>query len=92
MMKTYSVTKARANLSTIFNEVQGGLVIRITRRGQPLAVMMSPTEYGALKRRRLSFRGACADFRARFGVDGLGLNREFFLALREQRPGRTVTL
>ncbi len=91
-MKTYSVSMARANMTAILNEVQAGLVIQITRRGQPVAVIMSPTECGALERRRLAFREACADFRTRFGLDGLGLDREFFRALRDQRSGRTVKL
>jgi prevent-host-death family protein len=92
MKKTYSVGLARANLPAILDDVQSGRVIHVTRRGQPVAVIMSPAEYATLERRQSSFAETCAEFRQRFDVQDLGLEREFFDALRDPRPGRKVRL
>lgn len=92
MKKTYSVGSARANLPAILDDVQSGRVIHVTRRGQPIAVIMSPAEYAALERRQSTFAEACADFRKRFDVQSLGLGRDFFDALRDPRPGRKFRL
>jgi antitoxin (DNA-binding transcriptional repressor) of toxin-antitoxin stability system len=72
--------------------VQSGQVIQVTRHGQPVAVIMSPAEYAGLERRQTSFGDACADFRKRFAVAELGLGRDDFESLRDQRPGRKVRL
>jgi len=92
MKRLYSVGSARANLPAILDDVQSGRVIQVTRRGQPVAVIMSPAEYATLERRQSTFGEACADFRERFGVQQLGLDRRFFQALRDPRPGRKVRL
>jgi prevent-host-death family protein len=92
MKKVHSVGSARANLPAIIDDVQSGRVIQVTRRGQPVAVIMSPAEYATLERRQSTFGEACAEFRARFGVHDLGLDRGFFRALRDQKPGRKVRL
>ena len=92
MKKLYSVGSARANLPAILDDVQSGRVIQVTRRGQPVAVIMSPAEYATLERRQSTFGEACAEFRERFGVQDLGLDRRFFRALRDPKPGRKVRL
>ena len=92
MKKLYSVGSARANLPTILDDVQSGRVIQVTRRGKPVAVIMSPAEYATLERRQSTFSEACAEFRERFGVQELGLDRHFFQRLRDARPGRRVRL
>lgn len=92
MKKTYSVGMARANLPAILDDVQAGRVIQVTRRGQPVAVIMSPAEYGNMAPRRASFGDACAEFRARFAVSGLGVDKTFFRKLRDRRPGRKLSL
>ena len=92
MKKLYSVGSARANLPAILDDVQSGRVIQVTRRGQPVAVILSAAEYAALERRQAAFSEACAEFRERFDVRQVGLNRNFFRALRDPRPGRKVRL
>lgn len=92
MKNTYSVGSARANLPAILDDVEAGRVIHVTRRGQPVAVIMSPDQYATLERRQSTFAEACAEFRQRFDVQDLGLDREFFEALRDPRPGRKVRL
>lgn len=92
MKKHYSVGSARANLPAILDDVQSGRVIEVTRRGQPVAVIMSPAEYATLEPRQSTFGEACAQFRERFAVRESGLDRGFFQALRDPRPGRKVRL
>lgn len=92
MKKLYSVGSARANLPTILNDVQSGRVVQVTRRGQPVAVIMSPAEYATLERRESTFGEACTEFRERFGIQDFGLDKGFFRALRDPKPGRKVRL
>jgi len=92
MRKTYPVGMARANLPAILDDVQAGRVIQVTRRGRPVAVIMSPADYAELAPRRPGFADACAEFRARYDVGHLALDRKFFRSLRDRRPGRKVAL
>jgi prevent-host-death family protein len=92
MKRIYSVGSARANLPAILDDVQSGQVIQVTRHGKPVAVILSPGEYASLERRQSPFSEACAEFRQRFAVKELGLERDDFASLRDQRPGRKVRL
>lgn len=92
MKRSHSVGSARANLPAILDDVQSGQVIHVTRHGKPVAVILSSGEYAALERRQPPFSAACAEFRQRFAVEELGLERDDFSSLRDQRPGRKVRL
>ena len=40
--KRYSIAEARAILPTLVDEVQAGNEVELTRRGKPVAVVVSP--------------------------------------------------
>ena len=48
MTKRYSIAEARANLPTIVDEVEAGGQIELTRRGKPVAVVVSRPTYERL--------------------------------------------
>lgn len=92
MPRRYSVAEARAQLPSLLDAVEGGEDVEITRRGQPVAVVLSFHEYERLKGAHTGF---LADFtRWRAGVEDadVDLPDDFFAASRDRSPGRKVDL
>ncbi len=87
-----SVAEARQNFARLIKRAQQGKAIEITRRGEPVAVLLSATEYLTLTGERPSFVEATARIRDRMGVDQLGIGDEEFEGLRDESPGREVSL
>lgn len=46
MVRRYSITDARAQLTSILDEVESGSSVELTRHGRAVAVMMSIDTYG----------------------------------------------
>jgi prevent-host-death family protein len=92
MGKTYSVADARAHLPDILNEVEAGKDVHLTRRGRPVAVVLSPERYEALRRERTTFADAYRAFAERYAPDDIALEPDFFDSRRDRAPGRRVRL
>jgi prevent-host-death family protein len=90
--KSYSVAEARQNLARLIRSAERGKAIGITRRGEPVAVLLSASEYLALTEERPAFADALASVRERFGVAALGIGDGEFAGLRDETPGREVAL
>ena len=86
-----SVAEARQNFARLIKRAEQGKAIEITRRGEPVAVLLSASEYLALTGERPSFVDAIDRVRDRLGVEGLGIGDEDFEGLRDEFPGREVT-
>ncbi len=88
MEKQYAIGRARDHLPEIVHEVERGSTVELTRRGKPVAVMMSVQEYRRLSLDRVGFWDAFEAFRR--SVDPLDLNipPETWDALRDRSPGR----
>ncbi|MBW2271555.1 MAG: type II toxin-antitoxin system Phd/YefM family antitoxin [Deltaproteobacteria bacterium] len=87
-----SVAEARQNFARLIKRAQQGKAIEITRRGEPVAVLLSAAEYLTLKGDRPSFVDAIGHVRERLAVDSLGIGDEEFEGLRDESPGREVAL
>jgi prevent-host-death family protein len=48
MCRRYSIAEARHDLAAIVHELEGRDLIELTRRGEPVAVMLSLKEYRRL--------------------------------------------
>ena len=70
--KEYSIADARRNLPDVVNAVEAGTEVRLTRRGRPVAVVVSVGEYDRLRQKRVSFAEALGEFRKRF-PEGLAI-------------------
>jgi prevent-host-death family protein len=92
MGKSYSVADARAQLPNILDEVEDGKEVQLTRRGRPVAVVLSPETLDALRRDRTSFGDAYRAFTKRYSPADIALEPDFFESLRERAPGRKVRL
>ena len=92
MSKRYSIADARRNLPTLVNEVESGAEVQLTRRGRPVAVVVSLEEYERLKAPRTNFAEAYRAFRSKFPEVGGGINPRYFRGIRERGRGRQVDL
>jgi prevent-host-death family protein len=91
MSRTYSIAEARSRLPAIVDQAQAGREVELTRRGQPVAVVVSCREFDRLRGRRRHFRDAYRSFLAQFSLDDIGLENDF-AATRDKTPGRQVSL
>ena len=90
MTRSYSIAQARATLPTIVDQVDSQGPVEITRRGKPVAVMLSLSQYERLTTNRPTFAEAFALFRRTHDLTEFGLEGE--LAPRDTSPGRAVEL
>jgi len=87
-----SVAEARGNLADIVDAVERGQRVQITRRGKPVAVMISIDELRRLASPKVSFASAYSVWRLHFDPDELDVEPSHFDALRDRSPGRDVKL
>ncbi len=92
MPRTYSVANARAHLPAILDNVEAGNEVQLTRRGRPVAVVISPRRYEALRGERSSFRETYRAFADRHPPREIGLSADFFDSIRDRASGRRVRL
>ena len=92
MAHRYSIADARSSLPTIIDQAEAGLEIELTRRGKPVAVVVSLRE---LERRRgdgLRFSDAYKKFLKKYSLEEVGLEEDFVRSAREKGVGREVSL
>jgi prevent-host-death family protein len=87
-----SVAEARQHFARLIKRAQQGKTIEITRRGEPVAVLLSASAYSAITGERSSFIDAMRQVRERLGVDQLEIGDAEFEGLREESPGRDISL
>ena len=92
MAKRYSIAEARANLPAVVDEAAAGGGVELTRRGKPVAVMLSIEEAAELRGRREGFAAAYARFARKYDVREVGLDRKTRSRLRDHGTGRKVAL
>jgi prevent-host-death family protein len=87
-----SVAEARQNFARLIERARRGEAIEITRRGEAVAVVLSASEYLALRGERPSFMQAARHVRNRLDVANLEIEDEVFEGLRDDTGGREVSL
>jgi antitoxin Phd len=90
MSKTYSIAEARQNLAAIVHEAERQSPIELTRRGEPVAVLLSIQEYQRLLSARASFWDAYTSFRHSVDLSQLDIEPSVFEGVRDPSPGREV--
>jgi prevent-host-death family protein len=92
MSKRYSIAEARSNLPAIVDQAEAGLEIELTRRGKPVAVVVSLREFGRRQNEGRGFSDAYKKFLKKYSLKEIGLEEDFFRAIREKGAGREVSL
>ena len=91
MSKSYSIAEARNNFAAIVRDVELDSAIEVTRRGEPVAVLLSIEEYRRLVAGRKSFWDAYTEFRDEVDLRRLNIDPEVFEDLRDVSPGRETS-
>lgn len=91
-MKQYSIVEARDAFTGIVHSVESDGPVEFTRRGHPVAVLLSVTEYRRLTEQPVSFVDAYEEFRESYDLDALDIDPSVFCAERDRSPGRETTL
>jgi prevent-host-death family protein len=92
MSKRYSIAEARTNLPTIVDRAEAGQEIELTRRGKPVAVVVSLRELERLRGVRTQFGEAYRRFLKSHALGDIGLDADFFGSARDRESGRKVAL
>lgn len=90
MEKSYSIAEARNNLAAIVHDVEVASAVGLTRRGRPVAVLLSVEEYRRLLRGGKDFWSAYDEFRNDVDLERLDIGPEVFKGVRDPSPGRDV--
>ena len=88
MAKRYSIAEARHHFAALVHELEHKPMIELTRRGEPVAVLLSIQEYHRLLAKDASFWDAYTAFRDSVGLAGLQIDAELFDGVRDRSPGR----
>lgn len=92
MSKSYSIAEARHNLAAIVHELDAASPIELTRRGEPVAVLLSTAAYRRLLPAATSFWAAYSAFRSELSPDDLAGQADPFADVRDRSFGREVVL
>jgi prevent-host-death family protein len=90
MAKKVSLAEARDHLTGLVREVESGKRIELTRRGKPVAVLVSRAEYDRLRRTRPPAHEALLAWRARLPSDFEGPTDDEIRSWRDTSSGRDV--
>lgn len=89
-MTSYSIAEANSKLAHIVREAEAGKPVELTRRGQPVAVVLSMHEYHRLSRvstERLDWWEAYQQWRKSVDWDEFDIG-DILKDVRDKSPGR----
>jgi len=92
MQKQFSIAEAKNRLPTIIHYVEKGPYVKLTRRGKPVAVLLSIQAYERLSRKYTGFWSAVSEFRRKIDDQGIEIYDRDFKGLRNLSAGREVEL
>jgi prevent-host-death family protein len=90
--RKYSIAEARDHLTRIVHEAQDGAFVELTRRGEPVAVLMSAQNYQQFRTVKPQFWNRLMEFRKRVQPGKLKIRPQDWDGLRDRDPGRKVEL
>lgn len=91
--KKHSIADARSNLPRLVREAEAGEAVELTRRGEPVAVLVGRRQYERLTGQVRNFGAAFDDFSASVSLDELRIDPdEVFGDARDKTAGRAVEL
>jgi prevent-host-death family protein len=92
VQKQFSIAEAKNRLPAIVHYVEKGPSVELTRRGKPVAVLLSIQEYERLSRKYTGFWRAVSEYRRKIKDEGIGISEKDFQGLRDLSSGRDVGL
>jgi antitoxin Phd len=92
VQKQFSIAEAKNKLPSIIHFVEKEPYVELTRRGKPVAVLLSIQEYERLSRKFSGFWSAVTAFRQNIQDKGIRISDKDFEGLRDSSLGREVKL
>jgi prevent-host-death family protein len=92
MSQRYSIAEARSRLPRIVDLTAAGVEVELTRRGQPVTVLVSCREFDRLRGKRLHFGDAYKKFLETQALRKIGVEDDFAASTRDRTSGRKVSL
>ena len=93
MSEQHSIAEARSNLPDLVKKAEAGRAVELTRRGEPVAVLIGRKEYDRLLTRASRFSNAWDEFVKHVELGPLEIDPdEVFADVRDKAPGRETTL
>lgn len=80
------------NLPSIIDQAEAGEAVELTRRGRPVAVVLSHEAFERLRSPRPRFADAYRAWVGRFELEEVGLEEDFAASARDRSAGRKVRL
>ncbi|MGH9867335.1 MAG: type II toxin-antitoxin system Phd/YefM family antitoxin [Candidatus Polarisedimenticolia bacterium] len=93
MAKRRSIAEARTHLPSLVRQAESGEAVELTRRGEPVAVLIGRKQYVRLTSKHSRFVEAYEKFVRDFDLAELGIDPdEVFSGARDETRGREVNL
>ncbi len=84
----YTIAEARDRFASLVHDAEEVPAIELTRRGKPVAVLVSYGRYRQLTEARRGLWGEYLRFRERVDLAGWDFSDDVFEGLRDSSPGR----
>ncbi len=91
MQQKISISEAIRKLPSILHNVESGMPVSLTRRGKPVAMLVSIQEYERLHRKKKDFWDAFMEFRQTLEKENIEFSDSDFENLRDISPGREIS-
>ncbi len=93
MAKRPSIAEARSSLPSLVREAESGKTVELTRRGEPVAVLIGRRQYMRLTSRHRRFSETYGELTQAFALEVLAIDPdEVFAGARDDTRGRDVHL
>lgn len=93
MIEKLSIADARHNLPSLVREAEQGKAVELTRRGEPVAVLVGDRMFARLAAGRRGFADAHREFTQGVDLSEVRLDPDaLFEGVRASTPGRDVRL
>jgi antitoxin Phd len=86
--KQYSIAEARDRLPALVHDVEANGPVELTRRGKPVAVVLSMQEYERLRPPKEDFWDAYQRLNKEYDFASLDITPDVFPPPRDPSPGR----
>ena len=90
MQKQFSIAEAKNRLPSIIHYIEKGPYVELTRRGKPVAVLLSIREYERLSRKYTGFWNALSVFRQNIHDEEIEISDADLEGLRDPFTGREI--
>jgi antitoxin Phd len=89
-MSESSIAEAKSQLTRLIHQAERGEAVHITRRGKPVAVLLSEDEYARLRQgqEQRNFWDLIAEMRSEPGFEPVDWTEEDVDSWRDRRPAR----